>query len=90
MKSFNINSTVKVKLTEYGKQMLERDHNEFWSAWGMLDKYPYTPRKEDENGYMEFQLWSLIYQLGKYCNIGCVIPFETVMLIDENDLRDAE
>jgi hypothetical protein len=34
MKSFNINNTVKVKLTEYGKRMLERDHNNFWSSHG--------------------------------------------------------
>ena len=90
MKQFNINSTVKVKLTEFGKQMLERDHIEFWGARGMLDKYPYTPCKEDENGYVEFQLWSLIYQLGKYRNIGCEPPFDTVILIDENNLRDVE
>ena len=90
MKQFNINYTVKVKLTEYGKQMLERDHIEFWGARGMLDKYPYKPLETDADGYTEFQLWSLIYQLGKYCNIGCVMPFDTIILIDENDLRDVE
>ena len=89
-KSLNVNSSVKVKLTEYGKQMLERDHIEFWGGRGMLDKFPYKPREEDENGYVEFQLWSLMYQLGKYCNIGCVMPFETIILIDEKDLRDVE
>ena len=87
MKSFNINNIVKVKLTEYGKQMLERDHIEFWGARGMLDKFPYKPREEDENGYVEFQLWSLMYQLGKYCILGCEPPFDTVILIDEKDLR---
>ena len=93
MKSFNINNIVKVKLTEYGKKMLERDHNEFWSAQGasgMLDKFPYEPHEEDENGYAKFQLWSLMYQLGKYCGLGCAMPFDTVILIDEKDLRDVE
>ena len=93
MKSFNINNTVKVKLTEIGKQMLEQDYNKFWSAHGageLLDKYPYEPHKEDEDGYVEFQLWSLMYQLGKYCILGCEPPFDTVILIDENDLRDVE
>jgi hypothetical protein len=90
MKQFNINSTVKVKLTEYGKQMLERDHIEFWGARGQLDKFPYEPPETDADGYTEFQLWSLMYYLGKYCNIGCAMPFDTVILIDENDLKDVE
>ena len=90
MKSFNINSNVRVKLTELGKKMLERDHNEFWSAHGKLNEHPYKPHEEDENGYVKFQLWSLMYQLGKYCNIGCVMPFDTVILIEEKDLRDVE
>ena len=93
MKSFNINETVKVRLTEFGKQMLEKDHIEFWSAQGaggMLDKFPYEPPKEDEDGYVKFQLWSLMYQLGRYCNLGSVLPFDTVILIDEKDLGDVE
>ena len=92
-KSFNTNNTVKVKLTELGKKMLEKDHNAFWSAQGaggMLDKYPYEPPKEDENGYVKFQLWSLMYQLGKYHILGCELPIDTVILIDEKDLRDVE
>lgn len=92
-KSFNINYNVRVKLTEFGKQMLEKDYNEFWSAHGageMLDKYPYEHPKEDEDGYVKFQLWSLMYQLGKYYILGCEMPFDTVILIDENDLRDVE
>lgn len=90
MKQFNINSTVKVKLTEYGKQMLERDHIEFWGARGQLDKFPYKPPKTDADGYTKFQLWSLMEKFGKYCGLGCKLPFETVILIDENELRDVE
>ena len=90
MKSFNINNTVCVKLTEFGKKMLEKDHNEFWSSHGKLDEYPYTPYKEDENGYVKFQLWSLMYQLGKCCILGCELPFDTVILIDDENLRDVE
>ena len=87
MKSFNINSTVKVELTEFGKQMLEKYHIEFWGSRGMLDKFPYEPYKEDENGYVKFQLWDLMDKLGKYCSFGCDLPFDTVILIDEKDLR---
>ena len=90
MKSFNINCNVRVKLTEHGKQMLERDHNEFWGSRGMLDKFPYQPYQEDENGYVKFQLWNLMDKLGKYCGIGCAMPFDTVIFIDEKDLGDVE
>jgi hypothetical protein len=90
MKSFNINETVKVRLTEFGKQMLERDHIEFWGARGMLDKFPYEPYETDADGYTKFQLWDLLGKLGKYCGLGSVLPFDTVILIDEKDLSDVE
>ncbi len=43
-----------------------------------------------ENGYVRFQLWDLMYKLGKYCGLGADPPFDTVILIDENDLYDVE
>lgn len=89
-KSLNINSTVKVKLTEFGKKMLKGDHNEFWGSLGLLKDHPYIPMEEDENGYVEFHLWVLMNKLGKYCWIGREMPFETIILIDEKDLRDVE
>ena len=88
MKSFNINSTVKVRLTEYGKELLKKDWEDFWSSRGMLDMFPYEPKQPDENGYVRFQLWDLMYKLGKYCGLGADPPFDTVILIDENDLYD--
>jgi hypothetical protein len=87
MKQFNINHTVKIRLTEFGKQMLERDHNDFWGSRGIMRDHPYEPPKEDENGYVKFQLWFLMYQLGKYCGLGRETPFDTVILIDEEDLK---
>jgi len=88
MKSFNINSTVKVKLTEYGKRLHKDSYEYFWSNQGKLEKFPYTPPKEDENGYCEFQLWSLMEEFGEYCGMCREIPFETVILIDEKDLKN--
>ena len=87
-KSFNINYNVRVKLTEQGKQLLERDHNNFWSSHGKLNEHPYKPHEEDENGYVKFQLWSLMYKLGEYCILGCEPLFDTVILIDDEDLKD--
>lgn len=90
MKSFNINNNLRVKLTEFGKQMLEQDYNEFWSSHGKLDKFLYEPPKEDEDGYVKFQGWVLFEKLGKYCGLGCELPFDIAILIDDEDLRDME
>jgi hypothetical protein len=57
---------------------------------GKLNEYPYKPKEPDADGYVRFQLWDLMYKLGKYCGLGCEPPFETVILIDENNLRDVE
>lgn len=89
-KKLNVNANVKVLLTEFGKQMLEQDHNKFWGSGGMLDKFPYEPYKSDADGYVKFQLWTLMDRLGKYCGLGCEMPFDTVILIDEKDLMDVE
>lgn len=79
---FNINEYVKVKLTPYGKQKLLEDHNEFWSQYGIGYKHEFILPKEDENGYSTWQLWLLMKNLGKYCNVGAELPFETDILID--------
>ena len=86
-KQLNVNSTVKVRLTNYGKAVLEEQHNELWSSLGVRNQFPYIPKKEDENGFVEFQLWELMGKLGKECDLGGELAFETTILIDENDLR---
>ena len=88
MKSFNINYPVKVKLTKFGKELHKQLWDDFWSANGELDKFPYTPPKEDENGYVKFQLWNLMQDFGAYCGLGRELPFDAVILIDEDDLKD--
>lgn len=83
MKTFNINCCVRVKLTEYGKNCLARNHFE--------DVYPTTqfpppvkyPR-EDADGWSRWQLWDLMYQLGKWCGSG-KNPFETEIQIEMED-----
>ena len=90
MKSFNINSTVKVRLTKYGKELLRKDWESLWTSINRLDEHPYEPPNTDADGYVEFQMWDLMGKLGKYCDWGCNLPFETVILIDENDLKEVE
>jgi hypothetical protein len=88
MKQFNINSTVKVRLTEYGKELHKNQWKEFWSSVGKLDKHPYKPLETDADGYCEFMMWNLMNKFGSYMILGCEVPFETTILIDEKDLKD--
>jgi hypothetical protein len=89
MKSFNINYNVKVRLTSFGKELHKKQWEDFWNSVGRLHQFPYTPPEEDENGYYEFQLWSLMREFGEYCSLGKEMPFDTVILIEEEDLKDA-
>jgi hypothetical protein len=87
-KKFNINSVVNVRLTKFGKELHKKDWEDFWNSMGRLDEFPYTPPEEDENGYCKFQMWNLMDKFGSYCGMGREIPFDTVILIDEKDLKD--
>jgi len=87
MKTFNINQTVKVRLTKYGKELHKKYWVDFWSSVGRLHEFPYTPPREDENGYCEFQMWDLMEKFGAHCGVCKELAFETVILIDEKDLK---
>jgi hypothetical protein len=89
MKQFNINSTVKVRLTDYGKELHKKQWEDFWSSFGKLDKNPYKPLETDADGYCEFQMWDLMEKFGSHCGVLKEVAFETVILIDEGDLKDA-
>ena len=89
MKSFNINYNVKVRLTKFGKELHKKQWEDFWNSIGRLDEFLYTPPKEDENGYVEFQLWNLMEKFGSHCGVCKELAFETIILIDERDLKDA-
>jgi hypothetical protein len=87
MKSFNINETVKVRLTKYGKELHKKQWVDFWNSVGRLNENPYTPPEEDENGYVQFQMWDLMEKFGNHCGLCRELAFETVILIDEKDLK---
>lgn len=57
---FNINSIVKVKLTDHGRQV----HKEMWlRAFSGLN-WPYKPPIEDEDGYSSWRLLILMKIFG--------------------------
>ena len=80
---FNINDKVRVKLTAHGRACLERNHVEFWARTGRPAPYAYTPPKEDADGWSEWQMWSLMHELGPHTHMGVLVPFETTIQIVE-------
>lgn len=79
MQTINMNDTVKVKLTEHGKQILKENHDMFWKD--RAAPYEFKLPKEDENGYSSWQLWGLFQEFGHKIGLGFKLPFETGMII---------
>lgn len=90
MKTFNINNSVGVKLTDEGLKILEHQHNE------LLQRMPpdvaermgsFIPPEVDEDGYSQFQLCELMHYFGNYIYSGNLsIPFETEIKISDEYL----
>ena len=75
---FNINHCVRIKLTDRGRQILEDQWKE------ILPKEEYEHPKEDDEGYIEMQLWIILNRFGSYTHMGCDLPFETEIIIKDN------
>lgn len=77
----NINDNVWVKLTQNGRDLLERDHYAFWRETGHPNPPAYVPPVE-VNGHSKWQMWDLMAKLGKYQSMGADNVFETEILLD--------
>lgn len=79
---FNINEYVHVKLTERGRELHRKEHDDFNSKHDL--DLEYLPPKDSDKypGYSKFQLWHLMEDFGKYCRTGCFPPFETEIMIE--------
>lgn len=71
---FNINNKVRVRLTPKGKRVLAEKYK------GLRPGYP---PKEDAAGWSEWQLWDLMQTFGECIFLGCDMPFEGTIEIDE-------
>jgi len=87
MKSFNINDTVKVKLTEAGRNILRDRHDEAYSSVPQfIEKPEYKLPEVDSNGYTKFQLHELMNIFGGSL-YNWALPFETTILFRNEDLK---
>lgn len=80
-KHLNLNSQIKVKLTDYGKDIY---YHQFDELSALMQKKGLAPIEQvmpqvDEHGYTKFQLWEFIHLYGNY--IGIAMP-DVIMPID--------
>jgi hypothetical protein len=79
---FNINDTVRVRLTDYGRAVLRDDWQfttdvYYASPKSRAIRGEYKPPKEDAHGWSEWQLWALMEAFGEYTGQGFSLSFET-------------
>ena len=67
----NLNDPIKVKLTDWGKEIYYHQYDKTNQIAGREICKPKFP-KEDENGYTEFQLWCFIELYGEH--MGMTLP----------------
>ena len=67
----NLNEPIKVKLTDFGKEIYYHQYDRINQIAGREVCKPKFP-KEDENGYTEFQLWCFMELYGEH--IGMTLP----------------
>ncbi|APB53024.1 TPA: SOS-response repressor and protease LexA [Klebsiella pneumoniae] len=78
----NLNTLVKVKLSDVAFVFLERQHEEnrirYPSIFGEFE-----PPSKDENGFTKMTLWSLMSELGQLCYCGGEVPFELKIPLED-------
>lgn len=85
---FNINRTVKVRLTEHGRAIHRKNHDELMGE--IASEYPYTPPVEDSAGWSTWQMWVLMREFGPFIGNGFVAPLETEIEIPDSAHKTAE
>lgn len=83
MKSINLNDTVKVKLTDHGKDIFYHQYDELNESLGKQLISPCFPRV-DEEGFTKMQLWQLMKLYGPYIDLGKENPFEQLRIYFED------
>jgi hypothetical protein len=89
MKSLNLNSEIKVKLTDRGKEVYYHQFDE------LNKRYPNLPAIEprmpevDSDGYTTIQLWKFMNVFGKSMVMGCPNVIQPLNIyIEDDDLED--
>ena len=91
MKKLNLNSTIKFRLNDYGKDIYYHRFDEA-NEWLKLRGCPPLERRfpnVDQDGYTSFQLWEFISIYGKHSGLGCPDFWQDLnFYIEDVDLED--
>lgn len=81
---FNINDYVRVRLTDFGRKVHRERFRKLNAQIPLHADLKYTPPKEDENGWSEWQMWCLIDTFGEHVGMCKEQPFETGIEIQQS------
>lgn len=86
--SFNLNDTIRFKLTPEGFKIhrLNWDRLDLTTGGILGEIYPYEPPKVDSEGFTEDQMWRVMREYGGSLYNGCNPPFELTVQIAFKDL----
>lgn len=93
MKKINLNSCVKVRLTERGKEIFRHQYDEVnaYLSGKRLELLSMPEPHVDSEGYTELLLWQLIQLYGPHIGIGFPEVFDGIYIyMEEGDLTDAK
>lgn len=79
--TININNKIQVKLTDFGKSILDEEVYRLKQVSGAPDNY--IPYETDDNGYTEFQMWQFINIFGDYLYNGAIQVIESNEILVE-------
>lgn len=85
----NINEHIKVKLTDYGKEIFYHQYDNLNKAFGKEIIKPSYPTV-DSDGYTSFQLWCFMNLYGRYIDIGVQNVIEPLEIVFESADNTAE
>lgn len=74
---FNINETVRVKLTDHGRKIHREHFRKLNATIPVTADLKYMPPKEDAEGWSEWQMWCLMEAFGPHIGMCREQPFET-------------
>lgn len=91
MKQLNLNCIIKVKLTDYGKDIFYHQYDEL-NKWIMArGGDPIKPRfpDVDSDGYSQFQLWDFMHVYGKHIMMAAPNVIQPLNIyIKDDDLEE--
>lgn len=78
-REFNVNDFVMVRLTDMGREILRKQHEELLRRVPKLGEF--NAPKEDADGWSRWQMWNLMETFGPHVSLGMHVPFETTIRI---------